>query len=534
LISQRTKNDYIKGERGSTMRRLLLLTLILFSVFSCNDEQSRQFSTTTAEIRAEDLSEYVFFLASDQLEGREAGSSGISAAEQYIAGRFESAGLQPVPGQDDFFLEFTAYRKGYNPEQTFLILDSHSDTEKYQMNNGPLTPLVPFYFSGEGTADLEFVFAGYGITAPEYEYDDYEQLDVQGKGVFLLRHEPQSGEYTGLFEGGEYTNHALFTSKAENAAKHGAAAMILVDDPGYEKEVPYLIPPRSLALDPEKKRSNLPMPDNLALEFVAVHISDMLGEQIAEQMGTSLKTLETKLNNGITPAEIGLRSVNGRISVGRYEETEEIVLRNVAARLAAEKPDAEWLVFGAHHDHLGSFSGSGDTIFNGADDNASGVAAVMELAEFFGKSAAMNTLNLLFITFSAEEAGLLGAQAVFEQDLLPETEYKTMFNIDMIGRNPGRDVDVYTRGIAEDLRRFIEETAPFDLRFLAGNAVRNIMSDHYPFQEQGIPVISFFTGIHPDYHGTGDHAEKLDYERMEMITTLISQITKNIVESASQ
>ncbi len=515
------------------MKRFLILTLIIVSLLSCKNEQIGLFTTTSTEIRQEDLAEYVSYLASDDLGGREAGSSGIAKAEQYIANRFKSAGLDPVPGEDDYFLEFDAYRKGYDPDQTYLSIESGATQIQYRMHNGPDTPLVPLYFSGEGRLSLEFVFAGYGITAPEYEYDDYKDLNVEGKGVFVLRHEPQKGKYADLFAGEDYSDYALFTAKAENAAQHGAAAMILVDDPSYKKDVSYLLPPRSLVLDQNQDEGSLPQPENLVSSFLSLHIADKPGNQIAGLMKTSLIELETKLNSGVSPAQINLPPVKMQASVRRYDTAEEIVLRNVAGYVPAKNDGAPWLVFGAHHDHIGEFDGPGDSIFNGADDNASGVSAVMELAEYFGKHRSGLNMNLLFITFSAEEAGLLGARAVFEQHLLPEIEYNLMVNMDMIGRNPQRPVDIFLQGTAEDLQDFIREKASIPARFLYGNSVRGMMSDNVPFHEAGIPVVSFFTGTHSDYHGSGDHADKLDYERMEKITKLVSQIALYIVESGT-
>jgi Zn-dependent M28 family amino/carboxypeptidase len=187
------------------------------------------------------------------------------------------------------------------------------------------------------------------------------------------------------------------------------------------------------------------------------------------------------------------------------------------------------IIIGAHHDHLGALSpgNSGDRIFNGADDNASGVSALLEIAEHFSRSRP--DIGILFITFSAEELGLYGSRTLVET--LPWVSEKTvaMINLDMIGRNPDKDVQVTYTG-PPDYKVRLESLLPEDYR-IAEHGNSQYISDSYTFAEKGVPTVFFFTGFHKDYHQPTDEAELLDYTRMQDIAettaAIISDLSNN-------
>ena len=177
-----------------------------------------------------DLRSHAGYLASDELAGRMTGTEGIGRAEQYIADAFSRFGLQPLPGDDDHFIDFSLYHKGYDSTGTFTDITVQGQTYHGEAGVG----VKPFFFSGEGQHEAELIFVGYGITASEYAYDDYEGLDVKGKLVLMLRHEPNNDDPDSSFKGTSFTRHAYFVTKAKNAQAHGAAGMILFTDPLWQ------------------------------------------------------------------------------------------------------------------------------------------------------------------------------------------------------------------------------------------------------------------------------------------------------------
>jgi hypothetical protein len=235
----------------------------------------------------------------------------------------------------------------------------------------------------------------------------------------------------------------------------------------------------------------------------------------------SLEALQIALDGGARPSALPpVEKIRVRVSVERSAEVERVSARNVVGYLPGSDPERrdEWIVIGGHHDHIGGYSGDGDTIYNGADDNASGTSGVLELAQAFAGAEQRPRRSLVFATFSAEERGLLGSRALVEQGAIPMDRVVFMLNLDMIGRNPRRAVDAVGDGYVRGLREIVEASnrkVELDLEFGGTSYTGN--SDHDPFYERDVPFLFFFTGTHDDYHQLGDHADKLDYRRMQSI-----------------
>jgi hypothetical protein len=205
--------------------------------------------------------------------------------------------------------------------------------------------------------------------------------------------------------------------------------------------------------------------------------------------------------------------------------------RNVVAYLEGSDPDLkdELVVIGGHHDHIGGFDGKGDTVFNGADDNASGTSGVLELAHAFASLPERPARSLVFATFSAEEKGLLGSRALVKGDALPIEDTVFMLNLDMIGRNSDERLMIYGDGFARDLRARVERAndgIALDLEFAGTGYAGN--SDHDPFYREDVPFLFFFTGEHEDYHQLGDHHDKLNYGRMQSILRVAFRLLGDI------
>ncbi len=463
------------------------------------------------------LSEHVGYLASDTLAGREAGSQGIAEAERYIADTFGSLGLSVVPGREDFFLDFTLYRGGYDPAATGLSVQIDGAAVEAR----PGVDFRPFDFSAVGEYSAELLFAGYGITAPEYGHDDYGGLETEDKIVLLLRHEPPSPVGSDYFQGADLTRHSLFLTKAENARAHGAAGMLLVTDPksytgseDFRLQGPLALQPSA----PGRYRG-----DRQAIP--ALHISQSFAEKMLASSSLGLEELQERIDGGTEPFRFALAEMTVRVSVAVQQSAEEVQARNVAAFLQGTDPllRDEWILVGAHHDHLGSFAGEGDTIFNGADDNASGAAGILALARILSEREPAPARSIVFATFSAEEQGLLGSREMASGQI-PTDRIVLMLNLDMIGRNPERPLQIMGSAFSPDLRALVEEAnREVELSFNFTGGPEAAVSDYDPFYRQGIPFLFFFTGVHPDYHGTGDHADKLSYIRLADIVELAAR-----------
>lgn len=488
-----------------------------------------------ASFRAEDVSDDLAaslrrdaaHLSSDAMEGRETGEPGARKAAAHVAARFRRAGLVPLPGREGYAMDFALHRRGVDRDRTGLIVEDGPARRSFAAGEH----FRPFDFSDEGSSRARVVFAGYGITAPEHGHDDYEGLDVDGAFVLVFRHEPNETDPHSSFDGTETTDHGLFATKARLAAEAGARGMLLVTDPLNHAAADDLRLGGRLTLEPpvppegEEQGEDEP--------FLAVHVSRELAAAVLGE-GVDLGELQAAVDQGRRPAELAPVAHDVLLTVARSGEPEEIVARNVAGYLPGSDPAlaAELVVIGAHHDHLGAFHGEGDTVFNGADDNASGTAGLLALADAFATASSRPRRSLAFVTFSGEEKGLLGSRAAVSQGLLPMDRVVFMLNLDMIGRNSERPVEVigdgYARGLTE-LVNAANETVGLELDLAGTTYFGN--SDHDPFYRADVPFLFLFTGTHEDYHQLGDHVDELDFERMASIVTLARGILQRVADA---
>ncbi len=522
--------DRPPGQRRSPARALVSLLVLALSVLPLSGEPARG-AAPIAEaggllapgppaVSEAHLRAHVEYLASDRLGGRLVGTEGIRLAEAYIAGKFRDYGLTPVPGRRGWFLDFTLYRVGFDPQETKL--EGSASGQRFQAQLG--ADFRPMDESGAGRAAGEVVFAGYGITAPEYGYDDYQGLDVKGRIVLVLRHEPNENDPASPFNGAAFTNHAMFGGKVKNAARHGAAGLLMVTDPLHHPEADDLRLTPVLRLEPANP------PQTGQPGFPAAQVSRALAERLLGGLpgtGGRLAELQSAVDGGSRPVDLAPPAARAELTVRILSASAKVAARDVVGFLPGSDPRLadEWIVVGAHHDHLGSFKGTGDTIYNGADDNASGTAAVLELARLFAAAKPRSARSMLFVTYSAEEEGLLGSRAIVADRLLPLGQVSFALNLDMIGRNPAAPIAVYGDETARPLRELIGEAnrgLDLPLQLYGPRIIED--SDHATYQGQGIPFLAFFTGLHRDYHQVSDEAGRLDYARMGRIVALSDRI----------
>ncbi len=378
---------------------------------------------------------HIKFLASPEMKGRASGSPELEKAAKYIADKFHADGLKPLGGSYLQPFEIATSSKLGKNNQFESVRAGEIETLQVEKE------FVPYDFSSSGKTSGQVVFAGYGITAPEYNYDDYAGIDVHGKFVVVLEHEPQEFDDKSAFDGKVYTVHSEPYSKAANARIHGARGVILIFDRvnhiGHQGD----------GRDDLERFSKDGGPPDAGLPFVQVKESTVL--PWIRDAGQDLIATEQAIDTDLKPRSFALPGVEVRESI----DVERVVktVHNVVGYLAGESP--EYIILGAHYDHLGlggQFSmapAMTGTVHPGADDNASGTAGVLELAHYLGTpGAAKPKRGILFMTFAGEELGLLGSEYYAGHPLLPLNQAVAMLNMDMIGRV--RDDKLYIGGAA--------------------------------------------------------------------------------------
>ncbi|MBI4463991.1 MAG: M28 family peptidase [Acidobacteria bacterium] len=456
----------------------------------------------------------VRYLASDELKGRGNGTPELDRAADYIAAQFREAGIKPVGA--DYFQPFEAVVGGDLGPNNRLAL-RNPDAVSYRPNRD----FIPLGFSASSEQEGMLAFVGYGITAPEYNYDDYAGIDVTGKIVLVLRHEPQEEDAKSVFRGKQTTRHAALVSKAINARNHGAVAMLLVNDP-VNHSGDQLIPFGSMG-----------GPSNIGIPVLQVKQS-VAGSWMT-RAGKSLGELQKVIDSNLSNQSFVLPS-NLQLQVKTDVRQRRRQVKNVVGFLPGNDPvlKQEVIVLGAHYDHLGlgeqdSLSpGQVGQIHHGADDNASGTAGLIELARLFSAEQPQLRRSLLFMAFAGEELGLLGSAHYVEEPLLPLSRTIAMINLDMIGRVRNRKLYVGGVGTSPGFRQLIEQkNQEFSFQLDFSDSGYDA-SDHMSFTRKQVPVLFFFSGLHGDYHKPSDTWDKQEPEETARVLELVRRIAWHI------
>ena len=453
---------------------------------------------------------HIKFLASPAMKGRASGSPELEKAAKYIAEQFRADGLKTVDGS---YLEpfeiATSSKLGRN---NLFESVRGGEIETLQVNK----EFIPYNFSSSGKASGQVVFAGYGITAPEYGYDDYAGIDVRGKFVLVLAHEPQEYDDKSVFEGKVYTVHSETYSKAANARIHGARGVILIFDRVNHKDA-------GEELEAFAKDGG---PTDAGIPFVQVREATVA--PWIQAAGKDLEATEEAINADLKPRSFALPGVEVReaIDVERVVKT----VHNVIGYLPGAS--SEYVILGAHYDHLGlggQFSmapAMTGTVHPGADDNASGTAGVLELARYFAGGPKPKR-GILFMTFAGEELGLLGSNYYANHPLLPLEQAVAMLNMDMIGRV--REDKLYIGGAATgstfraDLDELVAKTS-FRVDYSDSGYGS---SDHTSFTAKRVPVLFFFSGLHGDYHKPSDTWDKINApDAVKVLQLVVGMVQK--------
>ena len=456
------------------------------------------------------LMEHLRYLASDELQGRGNGSPELEQAAHYIAELFREYGLLPAGNQQTYFQELdVGMGRSLGPENQ-VILETGTEQIQLQVQRD----YVPLTSGPDAVVQGPLVFAGFGISAPELEYDDYRDLDVGGKIVLIFEHEPQEQAEESRFEGRELTPHATVLHKVMNARKRGAVGVILLSD-GFNH------PPG------QKPRSRRPRVESIGIP--SIRLTPEWSERLLEKGGRNSVEIAEEINSHLTPVSFDL-GVTATVSLDVVKVQHTV--RNVLGFLPGQTDKT--IIIGAHYDHLGLGTKGSlapeliDQIHNGADDNASGTAALLQLAQDFSRGSPLQQ-GLLFIAFAGEELGLLGSRYYTEHATMPLENTVAMINMDMIGRSQGNlllggvDTAAEFRGILDE----VQKTSP--LQFSYSGSSRG-SSDHLSFSSKKIPVLFFFSGLHSDYHRPSDDWERINVQTIQQVLEVVRSTVHRLLE----
>jgi hypothetical protein len=465
----------------------------------------------------------MFFLAADEMAGRDATSPDGQIAANYIASEFMSLGLKPVGDGETYFQNFDMTIGPMDPSETSLKIRIGPSEKTYALGHD-------FMWTRQSAHPTQvsapLVFAGYGINAPEYGYNDFSGIDVRGKIVMVLNREPQSNDPNSKFKGRWDTVHSYAWDKIEEVRNAGAVGLLFITDrtPRRKQRIASAIPNYLAGPAPEYALSGS------LWDLPIFSITPEVANEILASAGKTVESAQSAIDASGTPASFELSNVTVSMSKG-FKNLEVRKARNVVGLLEG---------------YVGVVSGH---IYRGADDNASGTIGVMEIAKALCALPKRPKRSVLFISFDAEERGLLGAFYYVDHPIIPLKDTVANLNMDMIGRdevssswptpadgnhtmvnavgtlyNPDiqQVIDTQNRGIGLKLD-YKTDTVDPESWFAR--------SDHFCFAMHGVPMVLFNTGEQADYHTENDTWDRINYPQMEKIIRLIYLSSLEIANS---
>jgi len=504
------------------MKQILYTLLLTGLLAGCNENKRKVAESSNATVQdttafvappeslnsfnVNSLSEHIKILASDAYEGRSPGTAGEDSTVAYLERQFRAMGLRPGNPDGTYTQQVPMVGFTAQPTGTFTVGGKNinlSFPTDYVAVSRRFVPQVQI-------SNSDMVFVGYGIVAPEYNWDDYKGLDVKGKTVVMLINDPQVPDIQDttkldpkIFNGRAMTYYGRWTYKYEIAAEKGAAACIIVHETG-PAGYPYEVVSGSWSRENFDINNANKNSDKVAVES---WITEAKARELFAASGKDFDTLKRQAGRqNFNPV-----ALNAKANFTIKNTLREIQSRNVIAKLEGSGPELkdEYVVYSAHWDHLGKDTKlTGDQIYNGALDNASGTAGLLELAKAYTQLPKVPKRTIIFLAVTGEEKGLLGSKYYATNPLYPLKN--TLANINMDGLNPyGRtkDViivgygnstfdDVLTRAAATQNRKTVPEATPEKGSFYR--------SDHFEFAKQGVPALYARSGVQsvdkgPDY-----------------------------------
>ena len=453
-------------------------------------------------------------LASPEMEGRGAGTKGLTRSEHLIEQRYKELGLRPA-GVNGYAQPFKVVTGARLKSDNHFIVETAGSKKQIKIDQD----FVPYSFSASGQVGAPLIFAGYGATADEFHYDDYADLDVKDKIVVVLRYEPsgfaeKSGNH-GL------TQHSQLITKAINARNHGAKAVVVLNGKLGDGDEDLL-----------SRFGSVSGPESVGI--VMAQVKNSVAESWFQSTGKSLQEVQGQINSTSKPASFAFPDTL-HLWLHIDIETTRATVNNVLAWLPGQTD--EYVMIGAHYDHLGR--GNFDSlapsqigqVHPGADDNASGTAGVLELARLLARRGGQLKRSILFMNFAGEELGLLGSAAWVKDPTRPLAKAVAMINMDMIGRIKDDKVYIGGVGTGSSFKSVLEQAqkdASFKIEYSAGGYSS---SDHTSFVTKKIPVLFFFSGLHSDYHKPSDTWDKINAPSAARLLDMVGNVAVQLADA---
>ncbi len=509
FISPREKLCARKTGRKGFKTEALFMLLFPFYLFAQNkDTIALKYADY---ISTESLKNNLSIIASDKYEGRETGKRGQKLAADYIASQFRLSGIPPLKN-NNYFQEFLLNEKRPG-EITFFVAQ-----KEYTVNKDFYT------FSGDVKHKKlkanKVLFLGYGIE--DKNYNDYKGAHVKNKTIVILSGEPVNKDSISLITKDKSKSGQNDKAKIKTAKEKGVKTILIVKD-NIDKEI-------------ERNNSRLTQPGlflkNEKNKPSVIYIS----AQMANELLSGITTVDELKNKIMGTAQSYKLKVKNKLNIHAKGEDQSVSTENVLGYIEGGDLKNELIVISAHYDHLGI---KDNKIYNGADDDGSGTTALMELAKAFAKAREQGRgprRSILFIAFSGEEKGLLGSSYYTEHPEFPLNKTVCDLNMDMIGRideKHGKNANyVYLIGsdkLSSELHSISESVnktyTGLELDYTYNDEKDKnrfyYRSDHYNFAKNGVPVIFYFNGVHDDYHQPTDDVEKINFEKLKKISTLV-------------
>ncbi|HTY10861.1 MAG TPA: M28 family peptidase [Bacteroidota bacterium] len=490
--------------------------LFIPNILSAKDPNSAGLNGMKA-ITPERLRAQLTLIASDEFEGRETSYRGQKLAALYIASQFEQMGLRPAGDSGTFFQHFPVVHIKIDTN-SYLRTSTTSGMKEWKSFGRDFFP----HSSGRDTTisgDVEF--AGYGIDSRILSYSDYDAAkNYAGKIVLILRGMPREEDSTGIFA--RNRSEASPMAKRIYAQRNGASAVMIVED----------INGRTMkeAFDERRDefmRGSITIPQRVRGSMPTFSISKRIADELLRSSGRTINDLQHEIDSAQKPRSFSV--IGSRATLSLMIRHENVSSENVIGVLPGSDSllKNEYVVFSAHHDHLGKNSATGE-IYNGADDDGSGTCALLEIAHAFASMEPPPPRSLLFLSVAGEEKGLLGSLYYTEHSTVPLEKTVTDLNIDMIGRydpeheQTGDTNYVYLIGsdkLSSELdsigKKANDESVQLHLDYTYDDETEPHQyyrrSDHYNFARKNIPIIFYFDGEHADYHQPTDRVEKINF-----------------------
>jgi Peptidase family M28/PA domain len=487
-------------------------------------------------IKGRMLVSHIHFLASKYCRGREPGDIGMKIADKYIYSVLSGIGITPAGTYGGYFEKVDLKNVSLDKNISLKLEESISGSKK--VRSARLNwDYLPVILSAETSANAPLVFAGYGITAPEHKYDDYKGINVTGKIVLVLRHEPGEKDAKSPFDGVKNSPHGTLLKKILNAQKHGAVGIIFMTDPLNHKDLTVMGGSYrggtywpTLSKDRWKKDEDFKflkfrprtriIDDNFG---ITIPVATIGGKFAAAMLGQKInvKQIQQQMDKQMKPNSFAIPGK--RISMDIFFKNEVLQAHNIVARIDGSDPQLknEVVIIGAHYDHVGKDNRG--QVYGGADDNASGTAAVIELMRAFKALKKAPKRTILFMLFTAEEKGLLGARFYAENPLYPIDKTVAFFNLDMIGRNDVSQISVLGKYQYPRLFKIVQTANKKSVNFTMNFNAETLLarSDQMPFLRKGIPSIYLNSGFHEQYHRPQDTVGRIVPEKIERVTQLM-------------